>query len=331
MRAVAVRHFGDAPELMELPVPTPGPGEVLVEVGAASVNPMDWRIAAGEFERQLPHTFPLILGVDGAGTVVDVGEGARRFRVGDPVYGQFFRPPLGTGTYAEYVAVPEHMTTGAIQVAPVGYAASYAAALPTVGMTALGLLDTIDLQAGQTVLVVGATGGVGSTVVQLAALRGAEVVGTARSDAAKWLRGLGASETIDHSSESIADRVLASHSDGVHALVDVASDAESFSALAELVCDGGRAVSLVFGATSRLLDESRIAVANYTLPRPRSDDPHAAMPSPSKADLLWRFTAIVEAGGLDAPMQTEVRLTDAPSAVARNRAGRARGKTVIRI
>jgi NADPH2:quinone reductase len=331
MRAVAVRRFGDTPELMELPIPRPRPGEVLVEVGAASVNPMDWRMAAGEFERQLPHTFPLILGVDGAGTVVELGEGARRFRVGDPVYGQLFRAPLGTGTYAEYVAVPEHMTTGAIQVAPVGYAATYAAALPTVGMTAVGLLDTIDPQPGQTVLVVGATGGVGSTVVQLAAQCGAEVIGTARPDAAKWLRGLGASETVDHSADSVVDRVRASHPDGVHALVDVASDAESFSALAELVRDGGRAVSLVFGATSRLLDESRIAVANYTLPRPPPDDPHGTVPSPSKADLLWRFTAIVEAGGVDAPMQTEVRLADAPSALARNRSGRARGKTVIRI
>jgi len=142
---------------------------------------------------------------------------------------------------------------------------------------------------------------------------------------------VGASETIDHSSESVVDRVRESHPDGVHALVDVASDAESFGALTELVRDGGRAVSLVFGATPRLLDGSRIAAANYALPRPRPDDPHATMPSPSRADLLWRFTAIVEAGGVDAPMQTEVRLADAPSVLARNRAGRARGKTVIRI
>lgn len=331
MRAVAVGHFGGTPTLMELPDPVAGPGEVLVRVEAASVNPMDWRMAAGEFERQLPHTFPLVLGVDAAGTVVAVGEGVGRFSVGDAVYGQFFRPPLGTGTYAEYVAVPERMTTGAIGPAPMGYAASYVAALPTVGMTALGLLDAIDLQAGQSVLVVGATGGVGSTVVQLAALHDAEVVGTARPDAAMWIRDLGAVETVDHSSESIAERVRADWPDGVDALVDLASDAESFGCLTELVRDGGAAVSLVFGATSRLLEGDRISAVNYIPPRPGSGDTTDAMPDPSKVQLLTRLTTLVETGGVKNPLQAEIRLADAPAAVARNRSGRSRGKTVIRL
>ena len=331
MRAVAVGRFGEPPALVDLPEPVPGPGEVLVRVEAAGVNPLDWRIAAGEFERRLPHTFPLVLGVDAAGTVAAVGEGVRRFAVGDAVYGQFFRPPLGTGTYAEYVAVPERMTTGAIGRAPLGYAVSYAAALPTVGMAALGVLDAIDLRPGQTVLVVGATGGVGSTVVQLAALRDAEVVGTARPDAARWIRDLGAVETIDHSAGSIADRVKVDWPDGIDALVDLASDATAFEHLTELVRDGGVAVSLVYGAPRRLLEGDRIRAINYTLPLPAPGDPLDAMPDPSKVQLLTRLTALIESGGLQNPIQAEVGLADAPAAVARNRAGRARGKTVIRL
>jgi NADPH:quinone reductase len=331
MRAVAVGHFGASPALMELPKPTAGPGEVLVRVEAASVNPMDWRIAAGEFEGQLAHTFPLVLGVDAAGTVEAVGERVERFAIGDAVYGQFFRAPLGSGTYAEYVAVPERMTTGAIGPAPMGYAASYAAALPTVGMTALGLLDAVDLRAGQTVLVVGATGGVGSTAVQLAALRDAGVMGTARPDAAMWIRELGAVETMDHSTESIVDRIRADWPDGIDALVDVASDADSFSALTEVVRDGGAAVSLVFGATRRLLEGDRLTAVNYVPPRPRPGDPSDSMPEPSKLDLLTRLTSIVETGGVKNPMQVEIRLADAPAAVARNRFGRSRGKTVVRL
>jgi NADPH:quinone reductase len=331
MRAVAIRMIGATPELMDLPTPVPEPDEVLVRVEAASVNPMDWRMAAGEFERQLPHTFPLILGVDAAGVVEAVGDQVRRFRVGDAVYGQFFRPPLGTGTFAEHVVVPEQMATGAIEPAPMGYASSYVAALPTVGMAALGLLDAVDLRAGQTLLVVGATGGVGSVTVQLAAYLGADVIGTARPDAAKWIRGLGASETVDHSSESITVRTLTAYPDGVDAMVDLASDADSFASLTNVVRDGGIAASLVFGAAPRLLASGRITALNYTLPRPRPDDPTGQVPEPSKSDLLARLTEIVESGGLETPTQAEVRLADAPAALARNRAGHARGKTVIRI
>jgi NADPH:quinone reductase len=331
MRAVAVAHFGGTPELMEVPTPEAGPGEVLVRVEAASVNPTDWRMAAGEFERQYPHTFPLVLGVDAAGRVEALGDGVERFAVGDAVYGQFFRPPLGNGTFAEYVAVPERMTTGAIGPAPMGYAASYAAALPTVGMTALGLLDAVGLRAGQTVLVVGATGGVGSTVVQLAALRDAEVIGTSRSDAAKWIRELGASETVDHAAGSVVDRVRAMRPDGIDAVVDLASDTETFADLVELVRDGGAAVSLVFGATPKLLESPRVAAVNYTLPRPRPGDPADVMPEPSKIQLLTRLTTIIETGGVRNPIQAEIRLADAPAAVARNRSGRSRGKTVVRL
>src|SRR5579863_2950848 len=107
MRAIAVRQLGEVPEMMDLPKPTPGPGEILVKLRAAGVNPFDWKIIDGVAEAGRPHVFPLILGVDGAGTIEAVGSEVKTFAVGDGVYGQFLHSPVGIGTYAEYVIAPE--------------------------------------------------------------------------------------------------------------------------------------------------------------------------------------------------------------------------------
>jgi NADPH:quinone reductase len=134
MRAVAVRKTGDTPEVMELPVPSPAPGEVLVKLAAASTNPIDIGIANGAFGGQMEHVYPLILGVDGTGRVEAAGEAVSGFGPGDTVHGQFLRAPLGHGTFADYAVVPEFPDSGALQRAPDGIPAQIAAALPTVGM-----------------------------------------------------------------------------------------------------------------------------------------------------------------------------------------------------
>jgi NADPH:quinone reductase-like Zn-dependent oxidoreductase len=107
MRAVAVSRFHAPPERMDLPAPPAGRGELLVRVAFAGMNPLDWKIGEGFYEGSRPHLFPLILGVDAAGTVEAVGATVARFRVGDPVFGQFLHSPVGTGTYAELTPVPE--------------------------------------------------------------------------------------------------------------------------------------------------------------------------------------------------------------------------------
>jgi NADPH:quinone reductase-like Zn-dependent oxidoreductase len=121
MRAVAVCKAGDMPELMELPIPHLGPGEVLVELAAASLNPIDMGIAQGHFEDRMPHVHPIVLGVDGAGSVAEVGEGVRGLRVGDSVHGQFLRAPVGHGTFADYALVTEFPDSGALQRTPEGH------------------------------------------------------------------------------------------------------------------------------------------------------------------------------------------------------------------
>src|SRR5580700_10299978 len=106
MRAITVSEYGASPVVTELPRPQPGPGQVLIAVRAAGMNPMDVEIANGGWQDRTPATFPMVLGADLAGAVEEVGPGAIRFAPGDAVFGQLLIPPLGSaGTYAEYLAV----------------------------------------------------------------------------------------------------------------------------------------------------------------------------------------------------------------------------------
>ena len=315
MRAVAVLKTGDVPGLMELPVPRPAPGEVLVKLTAASVNPMDMGIAMGLIP--LPQTFPLVLGVDGAGRVTEAGEGVRGLKPGDTVHGQFFRAPLGHGTFADYAVVTEFPDNGALQPTPDGMPADIAAALPTAGMTAVGVLDAIGLRGGQSILIVGATGGVGVFAVQLAAASGAEVIATARQEAEGWIRGLGAAQTVDYTAGEVAEQVRKTHPDGVDAVLDMTRDPARFAENAALVRDGGMAVSVGLIAPPELLASERISVSNFMM--------H------DKPDLLARITAEVTSGRITVPIQQTVSLDEVPEALARNFAGGARGKTTVRI
>jgi NADPH:quinone reductase-like Zn-dependent oxidoreductase len=315
MRAVAVTAFGAAPQVMDLPRPVPGPGEVLVRLAAAGMNPADWQLADGHLRERMEHVFPLVLGWDGAGTVAAVGDGVTRFAEGDGVYGQFFLPPAGRGTFAELVAIDERAPIGP---PPRRVEAAAAVALPTAAMTALGLLDAAGVGSGDTVLVVGASGGVGVFVTQLAAARGARVIATARPDAAALVRRLGAAETLDYQAGPLAERLRAGHPDGVDVLLDLVSDPASFAAHSRQVRDGGTAASIVFAAPAGDGGQAgRVRAMNYLVA--------------DKPALLARITREVDAGRLQIPVQREVRLEDAPAALARLRAGGARGKTVITI
>lgn len=316
MRAVAVNKAGDAPELMELRVPRPAPGEVLVKLEAASVNPID-AVIAERLLGDMPYVSPLVLGVDGTGRVTEAGDAVRGVKPGDIVHGQFLRAPLGNGTFADYAVVTEFPDSGALQRVPAGMPAEIAAALPTAGMTALGAVEAIDPQAGQSVLIVGATGGVGVFAVQLAAARGAEVIATARPGADRWIRQLGAAETIDYTAGGIAEQVRKTHPDGIDALLDLTRDQTRFTEYAGLVRDGGTAVSATLTATPELLASERITVINFMMQ--------------DKPGLLARITAEAASGKITVPVQRTITLDEVPKALARMMAGGARGKTTVHI
>ena len=218
MRALHVPTAGASPELGDLPTPTAAAGTVLVRVKAAGLNPIDNGIAAGYMAGMLPHEYPLVLGRDAAGTVEAVGEGVTDIAVGDEVLGHvLLAPPIQAGTLAELAVLP----AASVVRKPQGLDFTTAAALPLAGGAAAQTVDAVDPQSGQTILVNGADGGVGSFAVQLLAARGVTVLATGTPESADRLRQLGASTVIDYTTGPVVDQVRTAHPDGVDALVNL--------------------------------------------------------------------------------------------------------------
>lgn len=193
MKALAIRRYKAPMEMMELPRPEPGPGDVLVRVRAASVNPVDYKIRDGVVKLLLSYSFPLILGNDLAGDVEVVGPGVTRFKVGDAIYARLDKDRIGA--FAEYALVRE--TAAAWKPARLDYV--QAASLPLVGLTAWqALVDVAELQAGQKVLIHAGSGGVGSFAIQLAKHLGARVATTASAKNHALVKSLGADVAIDY-------------------------------------------------------------------------------------------------------------------------------------
>ncbi len=311
MRAIAEVEFGGPVTLMVLPTPEVRADEVLIHVRAAGVNPFDWKVADGVLKDEKQHHFPLILGFDAAGVVERVGAGVTRFSEGDEVYGYFSKPMMGQGTYAEYVVVPAAIV--AKKPETVGFAE--AAALPMPGLTAMDLVDAVDLGEGETVLIVGATGGVGSYAVQLAARRGARVIATARRTNEAFVRELGASETIDHTREDLVDAVRALHPDGIEAIIDVVSAPEVLSRIAGLLKKGGQLASSVFAANVETLAERGIEAMNIGMQ--------------PNAQRLEELSRLVDAGEISVRLERTFPLEKAREALEESRAGHMRGKIVL--
>ncbi|MDP9471095.1 MAG: NADP-dependent oxidoreductase [Chloroflexota bacterium] len=225
MDAFVMRDFDAPPTVAAVPTPQAGPGEVLVRVRAASVNGFDLGVVAGMFRGMMEYPFPVVLGRDFAGTVEAVGEGAARFAAGDAVFGAVADPStLFSRSFAEYVVVPEAPHLARI---PAGVDVVQAGALGVAGAAALQAVEAVAPHSGETVLVSGATGGVGAYAVQLAAARGATVIATAKAGAAAdFVGGLGAAYTGD-----LAAQVRAIAPEGVDAVIHAAGDVTELGAL----------------------------------------------------------------------------------------------------
>src|SRR5215210_6043577 len=261
MRTIAEETFGGPIALMDLPTPEIGAGEVLIRVRAAGVNPFDWKVADGALEDQMKHRFPLILGFDAAGVIERVGADVTKLAEGDEVYGYLFKPVIGEGTYAEYVGAPERI----VAKKPVTVGFAEASALPTPGLTAMDLVDAVDTRDGETILIVGATGGVGSYATQLAAKRGAHVIATARKTNEALGRRLGAAETIDHTTQDLVDAVRMAQPGGIDAVIDMVSDREALDRISTLVNEGGQFASSVYAADVKGLARRGIGATNVSM------------------------------------------------------------------
>jgi NADPH2:quinone reductase len=311
MRTIAVSKYGAGPAVTELPRPRPGLGQVLIAVQAAGMNPMDMEIANGGWKDRMPATFPMVLGADLAGIVEEDGSGAVRFEPGDLVFGQLLIAPLGSaGTYAEYVAVSADAPLAHV---PAGLDPVTAAASPTAGGTAMAIAESLAPLAGKTALIVGASGGVGSFLTQLAAQAGAHVDAGAPAAEAGRIRRYGAAETIDRAATPLSDAVARAHPDGIDVLIDLASDGQQFAVLARHVRPGGTAITTRYVADRETLARAGVTGVNFQLPMTVS--------------LLDRLAAAVVAGIIVPPPITRTSLDEVPALLSKH--GRGEGKTVI--
>ncbi|MGA2037030.1 MAG: NADP-dependent oxidoreductase [Acidimicrobiales bacterium] len=306
MRAVAIYEFGARPTLADLPVPEPGPGEVLVRVRASSINGFDASVAAGRTKGMMEHRFPVVLGKDFSGTVEALGEGASRFAVGDAVFGVVMKPILGDGAFGEYLAVSERYGIARV---PDGLDLAAAGALGLAGTTAVNAVDAVAPRSGETVLICGATGGVGAIAIQYVAPSGARVIATARpGPGAEFVRDLGADLVVDHTGD-LADQIRTAAPEGVSAVVHLAGDG---ARLVDLLAAGGRLAStLGFGP-----DQHPAAIAIMANP---------------DTTTLDRLAADAVAGRLRVPITRNYELANVPGALADFTGGGILGKLAVTV
>jgi NADPH:quinone reductase-like Zn-dependent oxidoreductase len=314
MRAFAVDEFGASGSIHQLPIPEPGAGEILVTVHAAGVNVMDPLYVAGVMKDYMEHRFPLVPGIDFAGVVERVGPDVDGFAPGDEVYGITTRPYVGAGTFAESVVV------GVDGAAPKPEALDFAeaAAVPHVGLTALASIEAADPQPGQMIAVVGATGGVGSFVTQLAAARGATVVAVTTASGAGQAREYGASETIDYQAGDVAAALRARYPSGIDTIISAYGDVDVVAGIAAALHKGGLVVSPAM----------RADVAKAALEPLGISFKSANRLPPSR---LPELTALIDGGQLRVPPITAFPLEATPDALRKMAGGHVRGKLVITI
>lgn len=253
MKAVVATDYGPPEQYAvgEVPVPRPGRGQMRVRIAAASVNPADVRLPGGEFREVVEAQFPYIPGVDFAGTVTEIGEGVGEYAVGDEVFGTAVprvlramagtRPSLGTGAMAEYAVV--EADTPLIAHRPAGLAAPDAAALATAGQAALATAKAAAVQPGERVLLVGATGGVGTALLPLLAAAPAHVIATATDADSDVVRELGAKDVIGYQEAGypVGD---------VDVAINVALPGDRLSGVAASLRPGGRLLTITFPVTT---------------------------------------------------------------------------------
>lgn len=237
MRAAAIDRFGppSALTLHELPLPKPGPHEVLIAIETAGIGSWDASIRDGSWRKPGRAHFPLVPGVDGSGVIVAKGARVRRLRLGDRVYAYEFGNRHG-GFYAEFAAAEaQHVFR-----VPKGLQLDEAGAVATTGLTALQGIDALNLRPRQTVLVFGASGAVGSIALQLAIQRGADVIATASgAPAVRLVRRLGARRIIDARQETSIERLRKFAPDGLDSVLAFAGG-DALERCLDFVRPGGR-------------------------------------------------------------------------------------------
>jgi NADPH2:quinone reductase len=311
MNAFAIDEFEQPGSLHDLPVPRPAEGEVSVRVAAAGLNPFDNAVIRGYLKDRMEHRFPLVPGADASGTIDAIGEVVEGWSIGDEMFGSVGKRYLGEGALAEFVT----MSAGTVARTPSSLKPLAAAALPTAGVTALVMADALALADGHSVVVVGATGGVGSYFLQLAARRGARVVAVCSGENADYARRLGAADVIDYTAGDVVQAVRSRYPDRLDAVADMYGDREGLAGLAEQVRSGGHVASAVGAADAEALGSRGIEATNVM-----------GLVTTASLETLVRMS---DAGEITEPEIRSFPLPDAGEALAAVATGHVRGKVVV--
>jgi len=294
----------------EAPVPVPGPGEVVIKVHAASVNPVDWKVREGQARIFTGSKFPKVLGSECAGEVAETGARATKFRKGDRVV--MYTSVRRLGAFAEYACMAED------RVYPItdGITFEQAACLPIAGLTALqSLRDHGKIAASKKVLINGASGGVGHFAVQIAKVFGAEVTAVTSSRNADFVKGLGADRVIDYGREDFT------RGSERYDLVFDAVSMSSFSACRKVLGPQGVYVNTLPNATIVIQ-----FLAGF-LPGRKA---RSMWVRPNAADIAWMMEQI-KAGRVRVVIEQAYPLERIKDALAASEAGRTRGKIVVKV
>ena len=305
MRAMTYDRFGGNEVLSQTRRPRPrlGPGEVLVRVRCASVNPVDWKLMAGGLKDLMDTVFPVVPGWDVAGVVEQVGIDVPEFSVGDEVVAYARKDYVHGGTFAEFVTVPVR----ALARRPASLSWEQAGGLPLAGLTAYQTLTRLGTGEGSTVLIHNAAGGVGTLGVQIAVALGARVIGTASPKRHDTLRELGA-EPVAYG-DGLADRVRKLAPDGVDVVADFVGG----------VLDVTRAVLAEGGRHASIADNSVVeAGGQWMWVRPSGGD-------------LTELGRLADGGKLTVPIAATYPLERLPDAFARSQEGHTHGKIVVTV
>jgi NADPH:quinone reductase-like Zn-dependent oxidoreductase len=294
-----VLEYGDVPD------PRPGPGEVLVDVHAASVNGADWKVRSGRYAPTT--TFPYIPGRDFSGVVAALGEGVTDFKIGDEVFG--VSEQTGEQCYAEKVVIKASI----LGRKPKNLSHVEAAAVGLIGLTALvSIEDTLKLKPGETILIQGGAGGVASFAVQVAKHIGARVITTASAANHDYLRKLGADEIIDYNTQDFTKVVS-----GVDAVFETVGGNEVVERSFSVLRPGGRAAFIGSGPTAPIPKRSEVFALRPKVGRDRAH--------------LDRIAELVESGAVKVPEIKVYPLSEAAAAHKVSEGRHLRGKLVFKV
>lgn len=301
-RTAQFAEYGDPDvlKLVDAPPPTPGPGQVRISVRAAGVNPIDWKIVAGFMREQIPLQLPAGTGSDVAGIVDEIGSGVTEWTIGDEVLGVSATP-----SFAEYAVAG----AGDLVRKPDGMSWEVAGSLAGAGGTAYTVLQKLGVRAGDTLLVHAAAGGVGTFAVQLAAARGARVVGTASERNHEYLRAIGATPVAY--GDGLIDRVRAAAPQGVDAVLDASGRGEIPMSV-ELTGDPARVLSLVAFDAADTGIQLHVGGAGSVL-----------------GEALRELVTLIDRGRLTVAVSRTYPLEEVVAALDESRAGHLNGKIVI--